>query len=152
MPDPLPPPIFIEEARPAPPAIEGVSTSTAGMLGMTERGPETPQLVTGMHEFESWYGRFIAESYLPDAIRGFFDNGGQRCVVSRVVGVGATAASLTGGTYTWLACGRGAAAPPDSGALSAGRGSAGTAAASGAPGLRRAASERASRSRSKSVG
>lgn len=108
MPDPLPPPIFIEEARPAQPAIEGVSTSTAGMLGMTERGPETPQLVTGVYEFERWYGRFIPESYLPDAIRGFFDNGGQRCVVSRVVGVGATAASLTGGTYTWLACGRGA--------------------------------------------
>lgn len=108
MPDPLPPSVFIEEHPPGPPAIAGVSTSTTGMPGMTERGPETPQLVTSVGEFQRLYGGFIAESYLADAVNGFFANGGQRCFVSRIVGAGATAASLTSGNYTWLACGRGA--------------------------------------------
>lgn len=108
MSDTLPSSVYIEEHPLGPPTIEGVSTSMAGMLGLTERGPETPQLVTSMRDFQRLYGYFIAESYLANAISGFFENGGRQCFVSRIVGAGATAASLTSGKYTWLACGRGA--------------------------------------------
>lgn len=86
MPDLVLPSVFIEELPHALPVIAGVSTGTAGILGLTERGPETPQLVTSLFEFERCYGGIVTESYLADAMRGFFDNGGQRCVVSRIVG------------------------------------------------------------------
>lgn len=67
--------------------IEPVSTSTAGFLGITERGPTTPQLVTSWPEFQSKYGSYVSESYLPYAVNGFFTNGGQRCYIGRMIGL-----------------------------------------------------------------
>jgi uncharacterized protein len=101
MPEYLSPGVYIEEIRTGPVPIEGVGTSTAGFVGQTERGPTEPRLVTSWLEFQRWYGGHIspAVSFLPFAIQGFFDNGGQRAFVARVVrgpddGAGAVAASL----------------------------------------------------------
>src|SRR5262245_13919210 len=96
MPEYLSPGVYIEEIATGPVPIEGVSTSTAGFVGQTERGPTVPTLVTGFTEFQRWYGSFIDTtiSFLPFAVKGFFDNGGQRVFIARVVGAGATAASL----------------------------------------------------------
>ena len=81
--------------------IEAVSTSTAGFVGQTERGPLLSRLVTSWEEFCRWYGGYIDRSgknttckYLPYAVRGFFDNGGQRVYIARIVPAGATAATL----------------------------------------------------------
>ncbi len=46
MPEYLAPGVYIEEVRRGVRPIEGVSTSTAGFLGATQRGPETPRLIT----------------------------------------------------------------------------------------------------------
>ena len=75
------PGVAIEE-QPGPRPIEGVGTSTAGFAGITERGPEYPCLTTSWLEYRRWFGGGLSEavSYLPHAVRGFFDNGGQTSV------------------------------------------------------------------------
>jgi phage tail sheath protein FI len=85
MPEYLTPGVYMEEISVGPKPIEGVGTSTAGMLGLTERGPEGVRLVTNMGEFERWYGGHLKDSYLPAAVEGFFGNGGARCYIARIV-------------------------------------------------------------------
>jgi len=86
MPEYLSPGVYVEEIELGPRPIEGVSTSTAGFLGETLRGPEEPQLITGFEEFKRLYGGYVPVdvSNLPFAIDGFFKNGGQRCFVGRI--------------------------------------------------------------------
>jgi phage tail sheath protein FI len=105
MPEYLAPGVYVEEVATGPRPIEGVSTSTAGFVGEAERGPTRPTLVTSWQDYTRWFGGYIdrppfnsANPFLPYAVRGFFDNGGQRVFVARVVGAGATAAvgDLTG--------------------------------------------------------
>lgn len=101
MPEYLAPGVYVEEVSTGPRPIEGVSTSTSGFVGETERGPTRPQLVTSWQDYTRWYGGYIdrspfnrANHYLPYAVRGFFDNGGQRLFVARVIGEAAVAASV----------------------------------------------------------
>lgn len=89
MPEYLAPGVYIEEIEIGAKPIEGVSTSTAGFLGQTERGPTDPRLVTGFEQFQRLYGGYIKDSYLAYAVDGFFRNGGQRCFIGRIVGKGA---------------------------------------------------------------
>ncbi|HEY7425685.1 MAG TPA: phage tail sheath subtilisin-like domain-containing protein [Gemmataceae bacterium] len=110
MPEYLSPGVYVEELPSGSQPIEGVSTSTAGFLGSTERGPEYANLITSWLDYQRWYGgyRTTPASYLPYAVQGFFDNGGQRCFVTRIVGAGAGAASNNVGALTASAIGRGA--------------------------------------------
>lgn len=106
MPEYLSPGVYVEEVDAGPRPIAGVSTSTAGMVGVTQRGPTTgkPKLVTNLLEFQTTFGGFLAEPnpavrdawandpteggrwwLFPLAVKGFFDNGGQRLYVKRVV-------------------------------------------------------------------
>jgi hypothetical protein len=86
MPEYLSPGVYVEEVSAGAKPIEGVSTSTSGFLGVTERGPESPQFITSWLEFQRWFGGYVPDkSYLAYAVQGFFDNGGQRCFVGRVV-------------------------------------------------------------------
>jgi phage tail sheath protein FI len=85
MPEYLSPGVYVEEiAGPRP--IEGVGTSTAGFVGQTERGPTAPQLVTSWLDYQRWYGGYVdtSISFLPFAVKGFFDNGGARAFIARV--------------------------------------------------------------------
>src|SRR5688572_23259475 len=83
------PGVYIEEIETGPRPIEGVPTSTAAFLGETERGPLTPQLVTSYTDYQHWFGGVCdAKKYMPHAINGFFENGGKRAFVCRVVGDG----------------------------------------------------------------
>jgi len=81
--------VFTEEISVRGKAIEGVPTSTAGFLGITERGPVVPTLITSFEEYKRIYGGYLKEGaenrYLTYAIEGFFQNGGWRCYVARVV-------------------------------------------------------------------
>jgi phage tail sheath protein FI len=110
MPEYLTPGVYVEEVAVGAHAIEGVDTSTVAMLGATERGPLAPTLVTSAAEFARVFGgRFgDGEDYLPDAINGFFVNGGRRVYVCRVVGAEATAATRAFGVFTVTALGAGA--------------------------------------------
>jgi phage tail sheath protein FI len=107
MPEYLTPGVYIEEFEIGAKPIEGVSTSTAGFLGLTERGPTMPKLVTSLTQYSRIYGGYIANSYLTYAIDGFFRNGGQRAFVGRIVQAGADEASLTVGTVVFTAVGQG---------------------------------------------
>ncbi len=91
MPEYLSPGVYVEEVSGGVKPIEGVSTSTAGFVGATERGPESPRLITSWPEFLRWYGGYVDVSYLAYAVQGFFDNGGKRCFIARINGDGAIA-------------------------------------------------------------
>ena len=85
MPEYLSPDVYVEEIDTGPKPIEGVSTSTAGMLGVTERGPaNVPILVTSYCEYTRWFGDWLdpdvfhGHGYLPYSVDGFFTNGGKR--------------------------------------------------------------------------
>lgn len=79
------PGVYIEEFAPGAP-IQGVGTSTAGLLGIAERGPiDTPVKLTSFAEFASNFGALpVQGTYLWYAVRGFFENGGKLCYVVRV--------------------------------------------------------------------
>lgn len=86
MPEYLAPGVYVEEIEIGAKPIEGVSTSTAGFIGETERGPTTPELVTSWPDFQRKFGGYFgADKYLPFAVEGFFSNGGKRCYIARVV-------------------------------------------------------------------
>lgn len=101
MPEYRAPGVYVEEIEIGGKPIKGVSTSTAGFLGETERGPTVPQLVTNLEQFRRIYGGYAwaasekaKKSYLPYAVDGFFANGGKRCFVGRIAGNGSVAAQL----------------------------------------------------------
>ena len=109
MPDDLTPGGFIEETPRGPRPIEGVATGTAAFLGETERGSTRPRLVTNYDEYKRCFGDAVGEGgrFLPDAARGYFENGGQRLYVCRIAGTAATRASKTFGHFTVRAAGAG---------------------------------------------
>src|SRR6478752_7352562 len=111
MPEYLYPGVYVEEIDTGNKPIEGVSTSTVGFLGLSERGPTEPTPVTSFGEFVRYYGKYCqvdgAEAYLPYAVEGFFQNGGKRCVISRVTNATATAAQVVEGGWTINAIGPG---------------------------------------------
>src|SRR4051812_41999725 len=116
MPEYLSPGVYVEEVDAGPRPIAGVSTSTAGMVGVTQRGPVggKPKLVTNFLEYQTTFGGFLPEPdpairdawaanpgeggrwwQFPLAVKGFFDNGGQRLYVKRVFSGSALASSGT---------------------------------------------------------
>jgi phage tail sheath protein FI len=108
MPEYLHPGVYIEEIERGPRPIEGVPTSTAAFLGETERGPITPRLVTSYKDYQRWFGDvFDPNKFLPHAVSGFFENGGKRLFVCRIVGEGATPAVAAFGDFSVRAAGPG---------------------------------------------
>lgn len=116
MPEYLSPGVYVEEIDAGPKPIEGVSTSTAGAVGVSERGPTTgaPLLVTSFADYQRVFGGFVPEPaaavrnrwafdpveggrwwLFPLSVKGFFDNGGQRLYVKRVFSSTSTASTAT---------------------------------------------------------
>jgi phage tail sheath protein FI len=108
MPEYLSPGVYVEEVSYRAKFIEGVSTSTCGVVGQTSFGPVSgrPDVVTSFSEFARRYGGFedllyaggagaTQVNYTAHAAHAFFDNGGQRLYVARVfkAGAGGTQAS-----------------------------------------------------------
>ncbi|MGN0342455.1 MAG: phage tail sheath family protein [Roseburia sp.] len=85
--------------------MEGVSTSTAGFIGMAEKGKVsgTPEFVSSFADFTRKFGGYLSENtygeyrYLAYAVEQFFANGGSRCYVMRTVAADAAEASVTAG-------------------------------------------------------
>ena len=106
MPEYLSPGVYVEEFEIGAKPIEGVSTSTAGFLGETLRGPLYPRFITGFEQFKRIYGGYLNNNrFLAYAIDGFFSNGGQRCFVGRIVGENAETTLATHDTITIKAIG-----------------------------------------------
>lgn len=107
----LSPGVYVEEFSSGIKPMEGVSTSTAGFVGMTERGPlrGVPEFVGSFGEFQRIFGGYLPESYgqrryLPMAVEQFFANGGSRCFVVRLLNeTGTACASVTVGPVTFTA-------------------------------------------------
>jgi hypothetical protein len=102
MPEYLSPGVYVEEVPSGNKPIEGVSTSTAGFVGVTERGPvNEPTLVTSYADFTRKFGGYLDHriftgdrDVLPYAVEGFFSNGGTRAYITRVVGKAAKYAEV----------------------------------------------------------
>jgi phage tail sheath protein FI len=88
----LSPGVYVEEFDSGGKPMEGVGTSTAGFVGLAERGPceGVPQLVTNFSDFRRKYGGYLSSSefgdyrFLAYAVEHFFLNGGSRCFISRI--------------------------------------------------------------------
>ena len=104
MPELLTPGVFIQEVDFGPQPIEGVSTTTAGFVGEAERGPVVgpPTLVTSLADFEREFGGPVTGKHLAYAVRGFFENGGRRAYIARVVGSGSKYSEWSNGSATGL--------------------------------------------------
>jgi phage tail sheath protein FI len=103
MPEYLAPGVYVEEIASGSRPIEGVSTSTSGIVGVTQRGPVgVATLVTSFPDFVRQFGGYLDDRvytnsawYLPHAVEGFFTNGGRRIYVVRVLPNSATSAGIT---------------------------------------------------------
>lgn len=100
MPQYLAPGVYVEEVPPSVQPIAGVGTSTAGFIGEVANGVVMPSepvaytladageptLVTSWEQFKNHFGDVQAGNrILAHAVYGFFNNGGTRCWVARVV-------------------------------------------------------------------
>lgn len=101
MPEYLSPGVYVEEYESGAVPMEGVGTSTAGFVGLAEKGDVIgkPQLVTSFSDYVRIFGGYLSETkfgdkrYLPYAVEHFFINGGSRAFVMRVCPADAKAAS-----------------------------------------------------------
>lgn len=101
----LHPGVYVEEHDSGAVPMQGVSTSTAGFIGLAERGPVTgqPQLVTSFADYKRLFGGYLSEAgyganrYLPYGVEQFFLNGGSRAYVMRVAAEGAKCAEAVAG-------------------------------------------------------
>lgn len=92
MPEYLSPGVYVEEYESGAVPMEGVGTSTAGFIGVAEKGDVIgkPQLVTSFSDYVRIFGGYLSETkfgenrYLPHAVEHFFINGGSRAFVMRV--------------------------------------------------------------------
>ena len=111
MPEYLAPGVYVEETSFRAKSIEGVGTSTTAFVGPTRKGPyrvdedtpESPELLTSYGDFERIYGGFAdlslgtgvpGTNYMAHAVRAFFNEGGSRLYVSRVVGASPAEATV----------------------------------------------------------
>lgn len=82
--------------RTGPTTVNVAPASTFFVVGESQRGPtDEARLVNSLAEFEARYGDYIATGTLHQQVQTFFEEGGARAYVARVVGSGATAATLT---------------------------------------------------------
>jgi phage tail sheath protein FI len=105
MPERLTPGVYIEEVSGGVKPIQGVGTSTAAFIGEAARGiPDRATFVTGFNEYERFFGghRRNAAGFLAQSVQAFFNAGGRRAYVVRVLPASAT----TGVSPDLLARGR----------------------------------------------
>lgn len=81
--------------RTGPTNTQTAPTATLFLAGVTERGPDgTSHLVTSLSDFEDIFGLYTSSGYAHQTIETFFEEGGARAYVSRVVDESAVEASL----------------------------------------------------------
>ena len=96
----LSPGVYVEEFDSGAVPMEGVGTSTAGSIGVAQKGPHqgAPVLITSYANFRRVFGGNLSETefgefrYLAYAVNQFFVNGGARCYIKRVVPADAASA------------------------------------------------------------
>ncbi len=111
MPEYLSPGVYVEEIDKGPKPIEGVGTAMACFVGFTEKASvversngdmvmrdllNKPQLVTNWSQYAERFGAFVDGAYTPQAVYGYFQNGGSRCYVLSVKTIPRAQAALLG--------------------------------------------------------
>ena len=87
----LRPDVYIQEVASGEKPIASASTSIGAFVGVTPRGEsDAPVYVTSWTDFINKFANglstpFLRNSDLPNAVYGFFQNGGTKCYISRVV-------------------------------------------------------------------
>ena len=87
----LRPDVYVQEVTSGEKPIASVSTSIGAFVGITPRGEsDAPVYVTSWTDFINKFANglstpFLRTSDLPNAVYGFFQNGGTKCYISRVV-------------------------------------------------------------------
>lgn len=95
MPNYLSPGVYMEEVDRGTKPIESVGTAVAAFVGYTERASDVkngetvslvskPTLVTNWTQYTQKFGGFVPGAYLPDAVYGYFANGGAICYIVSV--------------------------------------------------------------------
>lgn len=96
------PGVYVEEFQRGVKPIQGVGTSMAAFVGVTAEAsrkaidPDTgerivvesrlnkPTLVTSWTQYTRVFGEFAPDAYLPDAVYGYFANGGGPCYITSI--------------------------------------------------------------------
>lgn len=82
------PGVYVESTSSVVSVDDSLSTGIGGFIGIAERGPKFPVLISSWQEYIDTFARdmdspFLANSSLAFAVYGFFQNGGKRCYVQR---------------------------------------------------------------------
>src|SRR5690606_587895 len=96
----LSPGVYVEEVDKGMKPIEAVGTAVAAFVGYTEKASDVrdgevvsllgkPTLVTNWSQFVAKFGSFVSGAYLPDAVYGYFNNGGSTCYIVSIKTLGA---------------------------------------------------------------
>lgn len=102
MPNYLSPGVYMEEVDRGTKPIEAVGTAVAAFIGYTERAETEKngeklslvgkaQLVTNWSQYQQYFGGFISGAYTPDAVYGYFANGGGICYIVSIKTLGTSA-------------------------------------------------------------
>lgn len=82
--------------RTGPANTQTAATATMFVAGVTQRGPDgTSHLVTSLSDYEDIFGDYTSSGYVHQTIETYFEEGGARAYVSRVVDESAVEASKT---------------------------------------------------------
>ncbi|MFZ0548388.1 MAG: phage tail sheath subtilisin-like domain-containing protein [Candidatus Promineifilaceae bacterium] len=121
----LSPGVYVEEVDRGIKPIQAVGTSTAAFIGITAEAsrkaldPATGErvavesrlnkatLVTSWTQFSDVFGGFVSGAYLPDAVYGYFANGGGPCYVTSLRALNETKGEISVAGATITAAGRG---------------------------------------------
>lgn len=79
------PGVYLEKVEDRIPSLTLTESGQPGFLGFATRGPmHEPVRITSLTDFANLYGPPVEGGYLTEAVRGFFENGGEACYVVRV--------------------------------------------------------------------
>lgn len=94
------PGVYVESVSSVVSVDDSLSTGIGGFIGIAERGPKFPVLISSWQEYIDTFALgmdspFLSDSSLAFAVYGFFQNGGKQCYVQRAVGDAAVQSSAT---------------------------------------------------------
>ena len=82
------PGVYVESTSSVVSGDDSLSTGIGGFIGISERGPRTPTLISSWQEYIDTFAfgmdsPFLSNSFLAFAVYGFFQNGGKQCYVQK---------------------------------------------------------------------
>lgn len=106
MPTYLTPGVYVEEVPSGSMPLAAAGTAVAAFVGFTAKAPIDdprdpqglrPRMVTNWTQYKKLYGGFTNSALLPQAVYGFFQNGGGRCYIVRLPNRESARAALPAG-------------------------------------------------------